>query len=94
MEIAKTSKIPYPQKLINEIISTHANRSYSFRTVDYQLVENLITNMEERTLSFKINNDVQPYNETLGRWYPGIDINFFYVGYLIEKAFFVRVVHF
>lgn len=83
-ELARTSGVPEPRKVINEIISRHT--SDHFRTIDFQVVDGLVQNVEERTVAFEINTRVNPYVDTLGRWYPDTSIQFFYVGYLIDWA--------
>ncbi len=84
VDLARSSGVPEPKKVINEIISRHV--SHEYRTIDFQLVNGLIENVEERTVAFEINKSVRPYQDTLGRWYPRTQIEFFYVGYLIDWA--------
>lgn len=84
VQLARSSGVPEPKKVINEIISRHV--SHQYRTIDFQLVNGLIESVEERTVAFEINKNVRPYQDTLGRWYPNTSIEFFYVGYLIDWA--------
>jgi len=84
VDLARSSGVPEPRKVINEIISRHM--SDEFRTIDFQVVDGLMENVEERTVAFEINTSVRPYQDTLGRWYPKTSIQFFYVGYLIDWA--------
>ncbi|GEM_PF-6266937 len=84
VDLARSSGVPEPSRVINEIVSRHL--SHEYRTIDFQVVEGLVGNVEERTVAFEINKRVRPYDDTLGRWYPDTQIEFFYVGYLVDWA--------
>lgn len=84
VDLARSGGVPEPRRVINEIISQHFSQEYN--TADFQLVNGLIGNVEERTVAFEINKNVRPYQDTLGRWYPHAQIEFFYVSYLIDWA--------
>ncbi|MEX2722756.1 MAG: hypothetical protein Q6367_002585 [Candidatus Freyarchaeota archaeon] len=84
VDLARSGGVPEPKTVINEIISRHF--SHEYRTIDFQLVDGLVGSVEERTVAFEINKRVRPYDDTLGRWYPRTQIEFFYVGYLVDWA--------
>ncbi|MEX2752711.1 MAG: hypothetical protein Q6366_012630, partial [Candidatus Freyarchaeota archaeon] len=84
VDLARSGGVPEPKTVINEIISRHF--SHEYRTIDFQLVDGLVGSVEERTVAFEINKRVRPYDDTLGRWYPRTQIEFFYVGYLVDLA--------